>query len=425
VSDSGLEYDHSEFGFWDTEYASYYLSSDLSGWSVSTQVAYRTQPLPPLPSTSFIAPLPEITNALGEGPTPPGSPVLLFEDTIKREQSPSPDNLTLLANVAQITEREDLPEDLPSIVNYIRSPSPDLRYPSPAPLPIPPPAPPVSPPVRPAAPVPCPASAVGFLRITTPDLQPLIPPPPRALSDSPIDYEAAALRVERREPTPVIPEPLEDQENRPPIPVIRPPPCIGVEGPHPHQYFVVATPRGEEHCPLDNSGPTYINNIPFAENLRTRPPHFTGVILFQTTLPHFQTIFPPYRALAIDLGIPPLYTCSKAIFDSPSPDLPLGTIKYDFRRGIREAFAPLNELIKQAYTNTLVVLEVQDFLDRWVVTTFGYLAFQGTSVFRLYQAQYFDNAARTAPLLLSYCLTPRLPLDPFEFISTFEDNEPL
>jgi hypothetical protein len=194
------------------------------------------QPLPPLPSTSFIAPLPEITNALGEGPTPPGSPNLLFEDTIKREQSPSPDNLTLLANVAQITELEDLPEDLPSIVNYIRSPTPDLRYPSPAPLPIPPPAPPVSPPVRLAAPVPRPASAVGFLRTTTPDLQPLIPPPPCALSDSPIDYEAAALRVEQREPTPVIPEPLEGQENHPPIPVIRPPPCIGVEGPHPHCY---------------------------------------------------------------------------------------------------------------------------------------------------------------------------------------------
>jgi hypothetical protein len=178
--------------------------------------------LPPLPSTSFIAPLPEVINALGEGPTPPGSPALLIEDTIKREQSPSPDNLSLLANVAQVAERENLHEDLPSIVTYIRSPTPDLQYPSPAPLPIPPPAPPVSPPVRPAAPVPRPASAVGFLRITTPDLQPLVPPP-HALSDSPIDYEAAALRVEQRQPTPVIPEPIEDQENRPPIPVIHPP----------------------------------------------------------------------------------------------------------------------------------------------------------------------------------------------------------
>jgi hypothetical protein len=103
----------------------------------------------------------------------------------------------------------------------------------------------------------------------------------------------------------------------------------------------------------------------------------------------------------------------------------LGTIKYDFRKGIREAFAPLNELIRQVYTNTLVVLEVQGCLDGRVVTTFGYLAFQGASIFGLYQAQYFDNTAWTAPLLLSYCLTPRLPLDPFEFISTFEDNEPL
>jgi hypothetical protein len=193
VSNSGLEYNHSEFGFWDAESASYYSSSDLSGWSVSTQVTYRTQPLPPLPSTSFIAPFPEVLNALGEGPTPPGSPALLIKDTIKREQSPSPDNLTLLADIAQVAEHEELPEDLPSIVTYIRSPTPDLRYPSPAPLPIPPPILLVSPPIRLAAPVPRPASAVGFLRITTPDLQPLVPPPPCALSDSPIDYKAAAL----------------------------------------------------------------------------------------------------------------------------------------------------------------------------------------------------------------------------------------
>jgi hypothetical protein len=88
-------------------------------------------------------------------------------------------------------------------------------------------------------------------------------------------------------------------------------------------------------------------------------------------------------------------------------------------------FAPLNEPIKQAYTNTLVALEVQDFLDGQVVTTYGYLAFQNNQVFGLYQAYHFNDAARVNPLLLSYCLTPHCPLDPFEFISTFEDNEPL
>jgi hypothetical protein len=218
--------------------------------------------------------------------------------------------------------------------------------------------------VRPAAPVPHPASAVGFLRITIPDLQPLVPPPPRAITDSPIDYKAAALCVEQQVPTPVIPEPLEDQENHPPAPVIHPPPCIGVVGPHPHQYFVVATPCGEEHRPLDKSGPTFVNNFPFGENRHTHPPHFPGVIPFQSTLSHYQTIFPPHQTLAIDLGVPPLYACSKVIFNPPSTDLPLGMIKYNFRKGIREAFTPLNKLIRQAYTNTFIVLEVQDFLDR-------------------------------------------------------------
>jgi hypothetical protein len=123
---------------------------------------------------------------------------------------------------------------------YNPQPFPALQLACQSQPPVPPPAPPVSPPVRLAAPVPHPASAVGFLRITTPDLQPVVPPP-CAITDSPINYEAAALCVEQQVPTLVIPEPLEDQENHPPAPVICPPPCIGVVGPHPHQYFIVTT----------------------------------------------------------------------------------------------------------------------------------------------------------------------------------------
>jgi hypothetical protein len=256
------DYNHSEFGLYNIDSGSYHSSYEH-----------------PYSHPVF----PELQLACWSQPLPPLSPI--------EPQTPTPTPLTILADIAQVAECEVIPEDPPTIVTYIRSPTPDLHYPSPAPLPVPPLAPPVSPPVRPAAPIPCPASAVGFLRISTPDLRPLVPP--HAITDSPIDYKAAALQVEEREPTPVIPKPVEDQENCPPAPVICPPPCIGVAGPHPHQYFVVATPRGEEHHPLDNSGPTYINNIPFTENLCTHPPHFTGVIPFQTTLPHYQTIFPP------------------------------------------------------------------------------------------------------------------------------------
>jgi sorbitol-specific phosphotransferase system component IIC len=35
-----------------------------------------------------------------------------------------------------------------------------------------------------------------------PDIQPLVPPPPHAITDSLIDYKAAALQVEQRQPTP-------------------------------------------------------------------------------------------------------------------------------------------------------------------------------------------------------------------------------
>ena len=176
---------------------------------------------------------------------------------------------------------------------------------------------------------------------------------------------------------------------------------------------------------MDSFGPRHIDNIPFGAALSARPPRFTGVIPFRGPFPHYQTIYPPHQALALELGIQPLYACSKAILDLPSEDIPLGSIRYDFREGIRTAFSPLNELVRGAYTNTLVVLDIHDFLDGRVVTTYGYLSFLNGQVFALYQGYHFDDEVRSRPHLLSYCLAPRLPLDPFDFITTFSDNEAL
>ena len=149
---------------------------------------------------------------------------------------------------------------------------------------------------------------------------------------SPINYEAAARRVGYQSPPCApSPEPHPDQENIPPVPIHCPPPCIYSREIHPHQYIAVYTPLGEEWRPLDKVYQDSITNIRTAEQLCTVPPVFTGVIPFRQSAPHYLTIYPCQHHLAIAAGIQPLYACSQAVRDQPSPDLPLGSIKYNFR----------------------------------------------------------------------------------------------
>ncbi len=125
------------------------------------------------------------------------------------------------------------------------------------------------------------------------------------------------------------------------------------------------------------------------------------------------------------MGVQPLVACSQAVLDQPSVDLPLGCIKYNFHGGLRSAFQPLNLLIKEAYVGMLVILKVQDFLDGRVVTTYGYLVFRREDTFVVQQAYHFEDAAQTHPSLLSYCFYPRIPADPFNFVSMYPDYQRL
>ena len=180
------DFDHSEFGHWDADSASYY--SDYVP-------PYRRNPLPQLarrsqPFTASPSPSPAWT---------PSSPP-------RRSLSPEGLNVALPSPLALVLEQVGSPQAPSAVTTPVaRSPSPELRYPSPAPLPSSPPSVrlvtpvPVVPAVLPGTPLVRPASAVGYLRITTPDLRPLSPPPRPATPDSPIDYEAAALRVEAAE----------------------------------------------------------------------------------------------------------------------------------------------------------------------------------------------------------------------------------
>ena len=56
-------------------------------------------------------------------------------------------------------------------------------------------------------------------------------------------------------------------------------------------------------------------------------------------------------------------------------------------------FAPLPLWYREVYTHLLVILEVQDFLDSWVVTMYSYLTFLEDKVFCIMQGYHFEDAA--------------------------------
>ena len=362
----------------------------------------------------------------------PSSPL---DQTLERSPSSSPLafvlsplglNLSPFQDLAQIVERVASPQapaayTAPSPLSPVtRSPSPELRYPALVP--------PRSPTIRLVSPL-----------VRTQSL------PPRP--DSPIDYEGSAQRILQEHPeleeafnsneshlrpgTPV-PEPLaENQENEPPVPapVYRPPACIYGHQEHPPQFIQVHTPLGVENRPIDEFYQDSVHHFRTIEQILTVPPIFPSVFPFRFQAPHYITIYPRNQLAALAIGIPPLVACSKAILDNPSADLPLGCIKYDFREGIWKAFTPYNRLIRQAYQRTLVIIEVQDFLDGRRVTTYSYLRFVNRfgadQVFAINQTYNFEDAVRTSPSLLSYSFTPRIPADPFDFVSAYPDDEPL
>jgi len=142
--------------------------------------------------------------------------------------------------------------------------------------------------------------------------------------------------------------------------------------------------------------------------------------------PHIYCIVPNSIDPVAHPDFPRLHVCSKAVIDTPSFDLPHGSIRYDFREGLRRAFSPLNNLIHVGYIDSLVTLEVQDFLDGRIVTTYGHLHFSvGGQVFAYQQGYLFEDLVRASPSLLAFCFTPRIPADPFDYITTVPDSQPL
>jgi hypothetical protein len=162
--------------------------------------------------------------------------------------------------------------------------------------------------------------------------------------------------------------------------------------------------------------------------LAANPPQFPGVTLFRFKNPHFFALYPTTHYCAIEIGVPTLYICSKAVRVLPTVSVPLGSIKYNFKEGIGSAFTHIPRPARNIYQGKLVILEVHDFLDGRVVSTYGHLSFREhlgrELIFIVDQFYHFEDVARIYPILLSYTLSPHIPADPLPFISMYHDTEP-
>jgi hypothetical protein len=221
----------------------------------------------------------------------------------------------------------------------------------------------------------------------------------------------------------------DERENLPPAPIFRRPDCTFCHPDvHPHQYIEFFTQRGDEwHSREEFNAPDISAIIP-ATVLAVNPPQFPGVTPFRSKKPHFFALYPVAHYRAIEISIPALYVCSKAVQVPPSPSVPLGSIKYNFKESIGSAFTNIPRLARNVYQGKLVILEVHDFLDGRVVSTYGHLSFREhlgrELIFIIEQFYHFEDTAKTYPILLSYTFSPRIPADPLAFISSYHDTEP-
>jgi hypothetical protein len=227
----------------------------------------------------------------------------------------------------------------------------------------------------------------------------------------------------------LVQELAEERENLPPAPIFRRPDCTFCHPDvYPHQYIEFFTQRGDEWRSREEFNAPDISALIPATVLAANPPQFPGVTPFRSKNPHFFALYPVAHYRAVEIGIPALNVCSKAIRVPPSPSVPLGSIKYNFKESIGSAFTNIPRLARNVYQGKLVILEVHDFLDGQVVSTYGHLSFREhlgwELIFIIEQFYHFEDTAKIYPILLSYTLSPRIPADPLSFISTYHDTEP-
>ena len=205
--------------------------------------------------------------------------------------------------------------------------------------------------------------------------------------------------------------------------VWRQPECL--EYTHPHQFLAVHTPNGIEVRPLWEVSAADPLEIPLARYLLQCPPWFPSVTPFRGAAVHWIRVKPTDTTIAQHYNLRPVVICSRLVRHEPAPSIPLGFIHYDFKVGIEETFRNLGPGERSGYAGALVVISIYDFLDGRRITVYGYLELDIASTYVKWQAFHCEDLLRTYPGLFAYTLSPRIPVDPFSYISVHPETIPL
>ena len=387
-------------------------------------------PLPGPVASAPVSPSPSYDSLSGVS-SPSSLPTELSLPASWADRSPSPINYEGISEWAEEAAEAD-PPALPHFAIFHRGiDNPEAPFivenPAPAEEPVP---------------VVAPEAFAGPLEFTFPAVEPVQSPPAEQSPPSqstPRQIFEEPLLPTPQSPVPASPRPLtplpveeearlENQENIPPEvagPIFARPPCVDDPVPHPHQFFAVTTSYGPEWRPRRELSLGDALEFPTVLDLVRWSPRFPSVVPFRGAATHHFAIKPAIPDITTQFTIPPVFACSKAIRYPPTLELPLGYIKYSFCDGLREVFSPHSLLIKSAFSGAPAILETVDFLDGRRVTTYGYLDFDEAFVYLKGQGYHCEDDVRTYPLLLSYCLTPRLPADPWVHISVHHKTVPL
>jgi len=97
-----------------------------------------------------------------------------------------------------------------------------------------------------------------------------------------------------------------------------------------------------------------IFSIPSAGFLLCHPPDFPSILPFFVAIYHHQAFSPaPTVIVRLPAGTcPVIKACGQAVRIKPSPDIPLGYIRFSFQQGIREAFTPIPPTIMRPTEHT-------------------------------------------------------------------------
>jgi len=222
---------------------------------------------------------------------------------------------------------------------------------------------------------------------------------------------------ESRQPTPGVPF-------LPEVPVadlfpnlFHAPACTYAVDRHPHQYSVVYD-RGEKHWVPQEE---YVERdflclLPHISDLETYPTSF--VTPFRADIYHNVHI----HAIS---SLPSIHICAKVGRHPHSASFPFSYLESSFVDSIKFLFSQFPPTWLEYFEGALIPLVAYDFLDGRVALLCGHLHFTVDGIFVVNRNTRTKDLLRTQPRLAAFVCTPRVPTNPFACITPPPVETPL